>query len=283
MGEEVLLLGPNRSSVGVFTPASDVDGKPSELAAICITAGLLHHVGPHRLHVLLARELSKRGVATLRFDLSGIGDSAVRIDDVPAPEVPVREINDAIAELESRGIKRVVLFGICSGAVHAAKAAITNSKVAGVILVNPGADDGNVEAQPQLAAQIYLKHSVRNLKSWKNLLTGKIKYRQLITALAQTVVNRIKGAGKKVFSMEEELQKGLQPFMERGVSMLMVLSDRHAQLYELNRNAYERLQSTSFETLVYVDSDHLFCTLAVQRELIGRICQWSCALMDEKA
>ncbi len=128
MQEEALLLGPYQSIVGVFTPASIEIETHADTAVICLTAGLLHHVGPHRLHVLLARALAERGISTLRFDLSGIGDSSTRSDDVPAHEVPAHEIHEVIADLEKRGYKRFILFGICSGAVQAVKAAFESSK-----------------------------------------------------------------------------------------------------------------------------------------------------------
>ena len=283
MQEEALLLGPARTNVGVFTPATDATDGQSDMAAICITAGLLHHVGPHRMHVLLARSLTRRGISTLRFDLSGIGDSSVRSDDLPAQEVPVQEINDAIDELESRGFKRFILFGICSGAVHAVKAAAGNPKIAGIILVNSGPDDGSTEANPQIAAQIYLKHSIRNLNAWKNLVTGKVKYRLLIGTLISALIHKLKGKNKNAVSVEEKLQSGVEPFMQQGTSVLMVLSDRHAQVYALYQKAFEKLHCGQFETLIYAETDHLFTSLSVQQDLIDRVCQWSGELAGKNA
>ncbi|MDH3450761.1 MAG: alpha/beta fold hydrolase, partial [Gammaproteobacteria bacterium] len=283
MHEEALLLGPGQSNVGVFTPAADNTDAQSDMAAICITAGLLHHVGPHRMHVLLARALTTKGISTLRFDLSGIGDSSVRSDDLPAQEVSVQEINDAINALEKRGFKRFILFGICSGAAQALRAATGNPKIAGLILVNTGSDDGNTEVDPRPAAQFYLKYSFWNLNAWKNLFTGKVKYRALIITLFSALIQKLKGNNKNVTSVGKRLQSRIQPFMQQGTSILIVLSDRHAQIYTLYQKAFEKLQCAQFNTLVYADTDHLFTSLSLQQDLIDRICQWSAELVDDGA
>ena len=275
MNEEALLLGPQQSNVGVFTPMADNAPGHSDLAAICITAGLLHHVGPHRMHVLLARALAKKGISTLRFDLSGIGDSSVRADDLPAQEVPVREINDAIHELETRGFKRFILFGVCSGAAHAAKAAAGNPKIAGLVLVNTGTDDSNTEVDPQPAARMYLRHSLWKLDAWKNFFTGKVHYRALVSILFSALMYKLKGKNKNAAPVEERLQSRIRPFMEQGTSILMVLSDRHTQVYTLYGKALENMQCAQFKFLVYDDTDHLFTSLSLQQDLIDRICQWS--------
>ena len=283
MREEALLIGSDPAVVGVFTPAADNAGGSSNMATICITAGLLHHVGPHRMHVLLARALAKEGISTLRFDLSGIGDSAIRTDDLIANEVPVQEINDAINMLESRGFSRFILFGICSGAMRAAKTALGNPKIAGIILVNTGGDDGSAEVDTGPAAQFYLKKSIWNLSAWKNLFTGKVKYRALFYVLSSALIKKLKPVNKPSTSVEDLLRSRVALFTRQGTSILSVLSDRHAQIYELYQQVYDNLRSAQFKTLVYPNTDHLFTSLSQQQDLIDRICQWSAELAAENA
>jgi pimeloyl-ACP methyl ester carboxylesterase len=271
MREEALLLGPYQSIAGVYT---DTDNRKAGTAVICITAGLLHHVGPHRLHVLLARALAGQGTGALRFDLSGIGDSATRPDDLPAKDIPVTEINEAIAELEKRGYQRFILFGICSGAVQACRAAEANPKVCGLILVNTGADDGDKEVNPRLAAQYYLKRSLRNWNAWKNLFTGRVKYRELFSTLFSALLHKLTAKSKSTKSIGESLHAGLQPFIDRGVSILTILSDRHAAFYKLHKKDFDSLDCAQFRLLTYPESDHLFTSLAVQQDFIEQVCKW---------
>lgn len=275
MADEAILLGPDRSNVGVLTPVSGNDDRQSSLAAICLTAGMLHHVGPHRLHVLLARSLAKAGVASLRVDQSGIGDSATRADNLPAQEVPIQEINDAMEELESRGFRRFILFGICSGAMNAIRAANGNPKIAGLVLVNTGSDDGYAEVDSQAAAQFYLKQSIWNANAWKNLVTGKVRYRLLFNTLFGVIADRFKRKTKNQTSIEDSLRDMLEPFARQGTSILSVMSDRHAQLYQIHESAYRKMQSAQFKSLVFPHTDHLFTSLVFQQELIDRVCEWA--------
>jgi pimeloyl-ACP methyl ester carboxylesterase len=290
MQDEALLLGPQQSNVAVFTPAELAIDTRANTAVLCLTAGLLHHVGPHRLHVLLARALAKQGFATLRFDFSGIGDSATRADDVPAQDIPVTEIGEAITELETRGFTRFILFGICSGAVQAAKAAEGNPKISGLVLLNTGDDDGSAsssKASVNVAADYYLKRSLWNPQAWKNLFTGKVKYRDLFVTLFSVLIRKvtaqITGKGKTVATVEQGLQQGVQPFIEQGTSILAVLSDRHAQFYALHREAFDELEGPLCKTLVFPETDHLFSSLSAQKDLIDQVCQWACQQTDKTA
>ena len=114
MREEAVCLGENGSLVGVVTlpPA-----KPkSDIAFVLLNAGLIHRVGPKRLYVRLARALASLGFIVLRFDLSGLGDSDYRRDDLPEEESVRRDVRQAMDFLnQEKDVKGFVLMGICAG------------------------------------------------------------------------------------------------------------------------------------------------------------------------
>ena len=57
--ERVLKLCDEHSLIAIVTePSAPQGAKPG---VIMLNAGVLHRVGPHRLHVLLGRELAERG------------------------------------------------------------------------------------------------------------------------------------------------------------------------------------------------------------------------------
>jgi pimeloyl-ACP methyl ester carboxylesterase len=87
---------------------------------VLLNAGSTHHVGPNRLHVLLARRLTAAGFRCLRMDLHGLGDSvtpnAEREND-NYPTTAFRDIAVAMEFLERElGVTRTILMGLCSGA-----------------------------------------------------------------------------------------------------------------------------------------------------------------------
>src|SRR5437867_887582 len=117
MTERVVQFGDGNSLVGVLSePAAGM--KPgSRPAVILLNAGTLHRVGPHRVYVRIARVLASEGFPVLRFDLSGLGDSAPRRDNVPYRESTLRETRDAMDCLAGQGVGRqFLLMGFCEGA-----------------------------------------------------------------------------------------------------------------------------------------------------------------------
>jgi len=108
MREEAIHFGASKSLVGIVTdPAEDGGARP---AVILLNSGIFHRVGPNRLYVTLARRLALAGFVTLRFDLSGIGDSVIRRDNVPFERSSVLETQEAMAYLAaSRGVNHFLL------------------------------------------------------------------------------------------------------------------------------------------------------------------------------
>jgi len=119
--------------VGVLArPASPV---PPRAALVLFNAGLVHRVGPFRSHVELARRLAGEGFAVLRFDQSGLGDSAL----APAALADARraELLAALALVQSEsGAERFVIGGICSGADDAFALADADPRIAGVLAID---------------------------------------------------------------------------------------------------------------------------------------------------
>lgn len=133
--EEAVALGSHDHLMGIWNGADRT--LKTGTAVVMVTAGMLHHAGPFRLHVDLARELSGVGIASLRFDLSGIGESFGIGTGGRSIDRAASEISQAIDWIESQhSIKRVVLFGLCSGADDAMQAAVNDARVTGLVAMD---------------------------------------------------------------------------------------------------------------------------------------------------
>ena len=120
---------------GVYTPAT-ASGE-SAPCVLYLTAGLLHHVGPSRLHVEMARAAASRGCAGLRFDLSGAGDSETSSEGGYFTERSVAEIQQAMDYLQhEHGHQRFILMGLCSGADDALATSLVDNRVVGLVMLN---------------------------------------------------------------------------------------------------------------------------------------------------
>src|SRR5690606_1367498 len=105
---------------------------------LILNAGIIHRAGPNRLHVTLARALSAAGFPVLRVDLSGLGDSPPREDGAAPLDAALADIRDILDTLQAtRGVQRVVLMGLCSGADHSVIYAASDPRVVGVALLDP--------------------------------------------------------------------------------------------------------------------------------------------------
>jgi hypothetical protein len=67
------MFGDAGRLTGIFCRA--LTGHQPRNAVVFVNAGAIYHVGWARMHVERARELARSGIASLRFDLAGIGES----------------------------------------------------------------------------------------------------------------------------------------------------------------------------------------------------------------
>src|SRR5262245_18911200 len=90
--DEVVRFGSVEELVGILShPAA-----PAQTAVLLLNAGVLHRIGPHRLHVTLARRLAELGFPALRLDLGGIGDSVASTEAPTFRESAVADTRLAI-------------------------------------------------------------------------------------------------------------------------------------------------------------------------------------------
>ncbi|HEX3776838.1 MAG TPA: hypothetical protein VHV51_20340 [Polyangiaceae bacterium] len=128
-------FGPERRLIGILTEPS---GCTPRLGLVLVSAGLLPKFGPYRLYAELARRLAHEAIATLRFDLGGIGDSAQEYEQRPLKERTALEIKAAIDHLcERHEFDGIALAGLCSGAEDAFRAAEADPRVTDVVMIDP--------------------------------------------------------------------------------------------------------------------------------------------------
>jgi len=134
--EQPVVLGPSRL-VGVL--AEPADGGHPDTVVVFLNSGAEHHVGPGRAWVELARQLSLDGIASVRLDFAGWGESVLQAGSVAARPYAASGVTDAVAAAEAlhaRGFDRVLLVGLCSSAWVALRAA-ESPHVDGVYALNP--------------------------------------------------------------------------------------------------------------------------------------------------
>jgi len=121
---------------GIVTEPLEWNGGPTVLL---INSSNEHRIGPNRLWVLLARQWAQAGFRSVRFELSGFGDSGVW-NDQERGMLRTREHFDDLRQMAQHVSPHdpsdVVLVGLCSSAYQAIDSAF-DLKPRGICALNP--------------------------------------------------------------------------------------------------------------------------------------------------
>jgi alpha-beta hydrolase superfamily lysophospholipase len=135
MKESCWQFGPRNQLAGIVTEPAMARRR---VGIVLVNAGLVPKSGPFRLYSELARRLSEDGFATLRFDLGDIGDSRGGHVGQPLKTRTGLDIRAAVDHMIERlGSAEVVLGGLCSGAEDSFRYAEGDSRVSGVVMIDP--------------------------------------------------------------------------------------------------------------------------------------------------
>ena len=139
---------------------------------VMVSGGDQYRVGSHRVFVELARALAGAGVAVMRFDHRGIGDTG---GDYHGFEYLHEDIRAAIAELKRAcpALERIVIGGLCDGASAALIAAEKLSGVDELVLINPWVHTSDLEARTRLIN--YYASRLKSRDFWGKFFRGQIK------------------------------------------------------------------------------------------------------------
>jgi alpha-beta hydrolase superfamily lysophospholipase len=133
------VFGVHRHLFGMLCRPDHPDG--CETIVIIGNSGGDAHDGFARFGVEFARALAKRGIASLRMDFAGLGDSVNGPDDRDGVThtFAVDRIGDfasAVDLVTAMGFGVVAVQGLCSGAYHALQAAVADPRIAMTLCVN---------------------------------------------------------------------------------------------------------------------------------------------------
>lgn len=290
MREEAVLFGNRRSLVGVVTDPPETAQDYHLPAIILLNAGIVHHVGPNRLSVKIARHLAALGYVVLRFDFSGIGDSQAREDHLPFAQSAVSETQEAMHYMRAaRGAERFVLVGLCSGADIAFQTAGCNACIVGVVLLNAqgyrlGADEAvRTYILHRRDTRYYWQVALRNPTSWLKACMGKVDYRSILHVLGGQL-RSLCARQPQVASGSHQVAADMRSLLARGVHMLLVYSASEPSLDYLHmvlgaaKPAWHTNSKWRLE--VMQQTDHIFTPLWAQEHLLHLLGEWLPGMVD---
>jgi len=274
-----------------------------DVGVVLLAAGVKARVGPHGLYTRLATALAEQGLSVLRFDFWGLGDSegtAVEplLADLYGSVSCGRFVADTVAAVtwmrQTTGVDRVVLAGLCGGAITGLLAGAGRPDVAGLMsfglpITVDGANVDKVrymsQGQLQGIRRRYLA-KVTDPKSWVRLLSLKTDFRLLWRAVrsAGPPAQQPGGAPPSAAPPDDNSNPYFVPkfnaMLQARQPVLMVFSGADRLYWEfqerfVQRHAFDAARhADTLEIAVVKNANHIFTFPEWQHELFTIVRRW---------
>ena len=185
-------------------------------AVIILVGGPQYRAGAHRQYVHLARHLAENGIAAMRFDWTGIGDSE---GDYPGFTDLSGDFNAALSCLTQRlpQLREISLWGLCEGASAILIDGVRDHRVTGAILVNPWVRTETGEAKAFV--KHYYAGRVFSGQFWLRLLKGDVAIGKSVADFMRKTRLSLKETGGETSgetgTFQSRMLRGLKGFSGR--------------------------------------------------------------------
>lgn len=162
--------------------ARPAQGRAAACGVLIVVGGPQYRVGSHRQFVLLARRLAAAGIASLRFDYRGMGDSSGEMRSFEDVDDDIAAALDAM-QLVAPDVRRIALWGLCDAASAALLYwhARRDTRVAGLCLLNPWVRSAATLARAHV--KHYYGRRLMQREFWFKLLRGDMNLLGALTGL----------------------------------------------------------------------------------------------------
>jgi hypothetical protein len=270
MTESTLAFGANAGLVGTLATAAQSAG----IGALLFNAGVVPRIGPNRLNVRIARSLAAQGIPSLRFDLSGRGDSSPARGMESYEQQAVADIGSAMNLLTERtGVTRFALMGLCSGAENAFHAALADERVIGMTLM---------DSYHYPTLRTHLNRFRRRARLQGGVLrAGGSWLRRRLKGSGKATTPAREGASSSFGSIRptpEAFAAQLRKLIDRGVKIDLLFSGSFLETYNYEHQFRDGFGRFGIVERIHVeyrpDLDHTLSTAAMQREVVERTTRW---------
>lgn len=267
MPEEAVRFGPTHDLAGIVATTAEADR--ASVGCLLFNAGVIHRVGPHRINVKLARALAAAGIPSLRMDLCGLGDSASSRVNLGVQAQAVRDLQEGITALKTFArVERVLVVGICSGAVSAYDLALADDRVHGILMF-----DGFTF--PTLLTHVIRRWRRFQVTPWKVLSerllrTGQPKVEPPPDALATPEDQK---------PSRQEFSAAIERLVDRGVAVYVIYSGSFLEQHNYSGQLAHAFPNARFLPHIrqsYVPSiDHTLTPIVAQRTFLTLVLDWA--------
>ena len=247
--------------------------QPVSRGVLIVVGGPQYRAGSHRQFVLLARHLAERGIAVMRFDCRGMGDSDGEIRTFEHIGEDLRSATNFFFS-DCPFLENITIWGLCDAASAALFYAHQDPRVGGLVLLNPW-----VRTEQGLA-KTYLKHYyIKRLfepEFWKKILSGKFNPLTSLRSLYEFGKRSMQGKREVVVSEDnpssscnlvapfpERMLEGLKHFQGK---ILVIISGNDLTAHEFmdlissSADWQETMKTKQVEFFYIENANHTFST-----------------------
>lgn len=246
-------------------------------------------------YVAYAREFCRNGFPCFRFDPNGLGDSDGVIEPMDMRDFygsiqMGRYVDDtlcAIAKFKLLGVEKIILFGLCGGAITALLAASMSKDIQAILLLSTPVilDSGNIDYQlriPKETASLHLQTYVRkifNPKYWLRFLTFKSDYSTIFGYVKaffrrSSAPKSATAASSKVAQRNEYFFQSHCNCKER-MPIFWIFGSNDSFWYDFEREVLDKPFTGISEKLLLIDEgNHMFTLQEWQQQIKEAATKW---------
>lgn len=287
--ESVLWLGREPATFAILCEPLAASDAPRPMLVL-LNAGSVHHIGPNRLHVQLARQLASDGISVARIDLPGLGDAAGHADaraNHPYQRHALDDLRAALQALRTRCQPTSLhAAGICSGAYHALHLAAAAPLLDSAIIINPLTFHWREGMEVAIPGSKVVAESARYQQrlwepsAWLKLLRGQVALGRLLRIIGRRLLQvswrQLRAATAAVgLPIRSRLERTLAAASAHGARLSFVIADSEPGLAMLQEQAgpvvAQLQQGGRLQISVIADADHTFTHFRPRQQLLARI------------
>lgn len=255
---------------------------------LIVVGGPQYRIGSHRQFLLLARALSENGIATMRFDYRGLGDSGGEFLGFENIDDDIRAAVDAFQQAVP-GLEEIVLWGLCDAASAILFYAPADARITASVLLNPWVRSDTGYAKTQLRHYYLQRLTSRDM--WSKIFRGRFQLFESLGSFFGTVRTATADSGNDDGSNNDASGNPLADRMAGGLAqygrpVLLIMSGNDLTAREFD----DAVQASSrWQTLVadgrltrhdLPAADHTFSRRAWRDEVATITIDWVSELPD---
>ncbi len=263
--ERVCKFGSHGGLVGIMTaPDGDVGATMSVRPAIVVSnIGLNHRPGPNRLWATFARRMADHGFVTLRFDMSGLGDSSSRGDKLSAMDRHILDMREAVTYVlqKNQQLSQVALIGLCSGVDPMHAVAAEDPRVSHAMFLDGYHYD---TVQHLLNIRVFKLFQPRYYARAQRRFVCRLPW-EMASGAEDDVLTR-------EYPSKEKFREDLAAMLARGMRIYACFTGGFAHYYSYKDQFFDMLPAGNklrgkVEVTMFPNADHLFCGSDLKEDL----------------